>query len=258
MAARRAAVTRRPDLASDALKLALGPLLIAQAIRTRQRLPRLPEPDGPRNGAVGRGQDVSLLVLGDSSAAGVGVESQDEALATQLARALAASARCRVQWQLRARSGITTAQALDLLREAPVEPAAVAVVVTGVNDVTDQIRPATAVAAREALRRALRDDCGVRHVVLTPVPPMHRFAGLPQPLRWIAGRDAAAHDRALADWAARRDDVSHLALDLPLGPGLLARDGFHPGPTVYRAWGEALAGHIAGRVLPRIETPRGD
>ena len=238
---------------SLALKLALGPLLVAQAVHARRRLPRLPEADGPRRGAVGRGRRLSLLVLGDSSAAGVGVATQDEALAARLAHELAERACRRVEWRLQARSGITTAQALDLLREEAPEPAALAVVVTGVNDVIDQVPPPRAVAARTALHQALRTEFGVRHLVLTPVPPMHRFAGLPQPLRWVAGRDAAAHDRAVARWAAAHADVTHLALDLPLDATLLARDGFHPGPQVYRAWGEALADHIARQVLPRIE-----
>ena len=239
---------------SLALKLALGPLLVAQAVHTRRRLPRLPEADGPREGVTGHGRPLSLLVLGDSSAAGVGVRTQDEALAARLATALSERVWRRVAWRLQARSGITTAQALALLREQSLQPAAVAVVVTGVNDVIEQVPPRRAVEARAALRQMLRDEFGVRHLVLTPLPPMHRFAGLPQPLRWMAGRDAAAHDRALARWAERHADVSHLALDLPLDATLLARDGFHPGPQVYRAWGEALADHIARQVLPRIES----
>jgi lysophospholipase L1-like esterase len=238
---------------SLALKLALGPVLIAQAMHTRRRLPKLPEADGPRRGSAGQGHALSLLVLGDSSAAGVGVDTQDEALAAQLGHALAERTRRRVDWQLRARSGITTAQALALLREAPVDPAAVAVLVTGVNDVVDQVRPQRAIEARAELWRALQAEAGARHLVLTPLPPMHHFAGLPQPLRWVAGRDARLHDRALAAWAAGRRDVTHLALDLPLDAALLARDGFHPGAAVYRAWGQALAEHIAVSVLPRIE-----
>ncbi len=235
-----------------ALKLALGPLLLAQALHTRRTLPRLPEAEGPRSGAVGQGPALALLIVGDSSAAGVGVASQREALAGQLSRALAQRAERRVSWQLRARSGITSAQALALLRESPLRAADVAVVVTGVNDVVDQVRPARAVAARAALLQALRADTGVRHVVWTPLPPMHGFAGLPQPLRWLAGRDAAAHGRALATWAAGQGGVSIPAFDLPLEPGLLASDGFHPGAPVYRQWGAALAAHIADQVLPGL------
>lgn len=235
-----------------ALKLALGPLLLAQALHTRRTLPRLPEAEGPRSGAVGQGPALALLIVGDSSAAGVGVATQRQALAGQLSRALAQRAAVRVSWQLRARSGITSAQALPLLRESPLRAADLAVVVTGVNDVVDQVRPARAVAARAALLQALRAEAGVRHVVWTPLPPMHGFAGLPQPLRWLAGRDAAAHGRALAAWAAGQGGVSIPDFDLPLEPGLLASDGFHPGAPVYRQWGATLAAHIADQVLPGL------
>ena len=57
---------------SLAAKLMLSPLLVAQALLTRARLPRLPEPDGERHGVVGEGAPLRLLILGDSSAAGVG------------------------------------------------------------------------------------------------------------------------------------------------------------------------------------------
>jgi lysophospholipase L1-like esterase len=237
---------------SLAIKLALGPLLLAQALQTRRSLPRLPEAEGPRQGSVGRGAPgLGLLIVGDSSAAGVGVATQDEALAGRLSRALAQRLGRRVRWQLCALAGVTSAQAIDLLHDA--RAADVAVVVTGVNDVVDQVSPARALAAREQLLQALQQRAGIRHTVMTPVPPMHRFAGLPQPLRWVAGRDAAVHEQALARWAAQRAAVSHLPFELPMDdPTLLARDGFHPGAPLYRLWGDALAEHIASAVWPRL------
>jgi hypothetical protein len=38
---------------SLAVKLALSPLLVAQALVTRRRMPRLPEPSGQRHGVAG-------------------------------------------------------------------------------------------------------------------------------------------------------------------------------------------------------------
>ena len=59
--------------------------------------------------AVGSPWPFRLLIVGDSSAAGVGVRTQAQALAGHLSRALASGARRKVHWQLVARSGITTA-----------------------------------------------------------------------------------------------------------------------------------------------------
>ena len=240
---------------SLALKIALAPLLVAQAVATRRRAPRLPEADGPREGRVGEGERLSLLIVGDSSAAGVGVRRQDEALAGHLTRALAQSASRRVHWQLVAQSGITTAQALELVRQVRPMPADIAVAVLGVNDVIDQVPPQRAVQQRAALADWLRHAAGVRHVVFAPLPPVHRFPLLPQPLRHVMGRDAMRHDEAMARWAATRDDVSHLPIALELGPEHMAEDGFHPGEPVYRATAQALAAYIAERLIPQETNP---
>jgi lysophospholipase L1-like esterase len=243
---------------SLAAKLVLSPVLVAQALATRRRMPRLPEAEGPREGVVGDGPPaLRLLIGGDSSAAGVGVAKQDEALAGHTVRPLADRLGAAVAWRLVARSGLTTAQCADLLAEAA-EPwrADVAVFALGVNDVIDQVPTRRAIAARERLLNVLRERGGVRHVIFMPLPPVHRFPGLPQPLRWVMGADARRHDEALARWAAERaragGDVSHIPIDLPLDPKVMASDGFHPGERVYRLCGLALADHIATHVWPRL------
>jgi len=124
---------------SLALKLALSPLLVAQALRARARLPRLPEPEGPHQGVVGKGPKLQVLVVGDSSAVGVGVAHQRDALVGQLMPRLAKACGARVEWRLLARSGLTSAQTLALLQGAGQVHADLAVLVTGVNDVVDQV-----------------------------------------------------------------------------------------------------------------------
>ena len=215
-------------------------------------MPRLPEAAGERDGVVGRGPLLRLLIVGDSSAAGVGVAVQSQALAGHLPKALAAQTAARVRWRLLARAGLTSAQCLDQLLSDVALHADVAVVVLGVNDVIDQVPSQRAVAAREAIANRLRNGHGVAHVVFAPLPPVQHFPGLPQPLRWIAGRDAKRHDDAVAAWASTRADVSHVPIDLPLNTALMADDGFHPGEPVYRICGTVLAEHIATQVWPRM------
>ena len=69
----------------------------------------------------------------------------------------------------------------------------------------------------------------------------------------MMGADASRHDTALAAWAARRRDVSHVAIDLELTADVMAEDGFHPDEPVYRICGEALALHIATTVWPQLD-----
>ncbi len=231
---------------SLAWKLMLAPVLVTQAVATRRRAPILPEAEGPREGRTGRGRDpLRLLIAGDSSAAGVGVLHQDQAFVGHLTRELHRRMSRPVRWSLHARSGLTTQQVHALLRGQPLLRSELAVVVTGVNDVLDLVTPRRAVQHREALADWLLRHAGVRHVFFTPLPPMHRFPLLPQPLKRIIGDDARDHNDALARWAATRGGVSFVPIELELAAEHMAHDGFHPGEPVYRHCGDAVAAFIA-------------
>lgn len=233
--------------AALAYKLALSPLLVVQALATRRRAQKLPEATGERAGHVGGtgAVPIRLLIAGDSSAAGVGVIDQSEAVAGHLVHTAHRVIGRPVAWQLRARSGLTTRGVHAMLEADPPMPADVAIVVTGVNDVVDQISARRALDHRRALAEWLLQRGLARHVVFAPLPPIHRFPLLPEPLRSVMGRDAVRHDRALAEWAATRTDVSHAEIALDLHAGVMASDGFHPGAPVYRTCGEALGRKVA-------------
>ncbi|MDP3084436.1 MAG: SGNH/GDSL hydrolase family protein, partial [Rubrivivax sp.] len=209
---------------------------------------------GERHGVVGSGAPVRLLIVGDSSAAGVGVVEQRNALASQLAARLADACQAQIEWRLVAESGLTTAQALRLLQRQAHWAADLAVIVTGVNDVVDQVPSHHAVAARNGLANALRNGYGVRHVCFAPLPPIHHFPGLPQPLRWVAGADARRHNAALKRWVATRTDVSLVDMEMPLNRGVMAVDGFHPGEPVYRYCAGSIAHHLASEVWPQFRS----
>ena len=239
---------------SLALKLVLSPLLIAQAMAARRRAKVLPEAAGPREGRLGgRGPALRVLIAGDSSAAGVGVAHQDQSVAGYFTRTLHPRIGRPLLWTLRARSGLTTKQVHALLQAERPAAADIAVVITGVNDVIDQLPSHRAVAHRAALADWLLAEQMATHVVFAPLPPIHQFPLLPQPLRRVMGDDARRHNDALSAWALTRSDVSCLHIPLVLSPDTMASDGFHPGEPVYRLCGEALAGFVADQLI-RLET----
>lgn len=100
-------------------KITLGPVLLAQGLYTRWVTPRLPEPVGERAGVSGIGPRLRLLILGDSAAAGVGVTSQDDALAGKLVARL--SGDFAVSWRLLAQSGLDTREVVQLLERSAAE-----------------------------------------------------------------------------------------------------------------------------------------
>ncbi len=237
--------------ATLAAKLALMPLLIAQGRRVRGTALKLPEAAGERRGVAGTGKvALRVLIVGDSSAAGVGVGTQDEAFAGQLAHALAERTGAAVGWQLVATSGHTAHDAARALAGATLATADLLVTALGVNDVVSQTRPAQFLAALDEIHALAVTRAQVTHSWHCGLPPMGTFPLLPQPLRWILGRDAAHLDNALVRHL--EGQTARLHLPLPEAPrmpgkddatpeGWMARDGFHPGLLGYRQWGRQVA-----------------
>lgn len=240
-------------LTSIPARLLLAPVLIAQGMRVRRRALVLPEPEGPRAGQVGQGPRLRLLIAGDSSAAGVGVTHQDQALCGQLVAVLAAD--FTVDWRLEARTGATTAQILRHLRASAGGPVDAVVLALGVNDVTRQVPLRRWLAEQAALAGLLTGAWGARLVLRSGLPPMDRFPLLPRPLRDVLGAQARAFDRALA--AASTGTLGHLPFDpARLAPDMMAADGFHPGATVYALWAQQVAERIRSRFAPGLAAPR--
>lgn len=227
-----------PIAADQILRVPLLPVLAAQAVSVRRNAQQLPEPSGPREGREGRGPRLRLLIAGDSSAAGVGAGTQQQALSGFLVARLARH--YSVEWRLEATTGHTTQDTIDRLGKLEGTFDA-AVTALGVNDVTRAVTQQKFTAQQTRLLDHLTVKLGVRRVVVTAVPQMNRFPALPQPLAWVLGRQAARLDKGLQQAVEAFPQARHLPLDLPDDPALAAPDGYHPSPKAYRLWAEAAA-----------------
>ena len=220
----------------------LSPLLLFQAVHLRQRALRLPEAGGARAGTIGTGQSLRILIVGDSSAAGVGAQTQQTALAGQLALALAPH--FRVEWHLIASTGATTPTTLARLRSADVPAADIVLVILGVNDVTRGGLMEGWLRCHATLRTLLRERTGARRLYIAQIPPLGAFPLLPDPLRWLLGRRASRFDAALCKALKGEVDTAHVTLPATLDAGDMAADGFHPGPVIYAVWAKEMARRI--------------
>ncbi|MDJ0813801.1 MAG: SGNH/GDSL hydrolase family protein [Woeseiaceae bacterium] len=223
----------------------LAPLLLVQGRRTRSRVPVLPEAPGAREGTAGAGPALRVLVVGDSAAAGVGAGHQDEALLGRLVADLGAD--FSVTWALHATSGHTTKNALDRLDQLPQQDFDVAVTSLGVNDTISMVSLRGWRRRQARLRALLRDKFNVSALVISGLPPVHRFPALPQPLRWHVGQRAGQLNRALANDVANQPDCRFIDLRISGDVADMAVDGFHPGPPIYAEWARQVAEAIRDR-----------
>lgn len=233
--------------------LALLPVLLPQALHTRRHALRLEPAAGEQQGEVPGSHDqapLRLLVIGESTVAGVGVEQQADGLVAQLAQALAADGRA-VQWRAVGENGITARQAAERLLPLSLQaPADLVLLVFGVNDTTH-------FSSRRAWLDGLRAmvmawQARGAQVTLSAVPPLARFHALPWLLRQVLGWRGRLLDRELRELAASLG-VRHCAPTLAFEPAYLARDGYHPSALGYRVWASGLAGLLRAERSAAIE-----
>ncbi|HEY0848144.1 MAG TPA: SGNH/GDSL hydrolase family protein [Noviherbaspirillum sp.] len=229
----------------ELIALPMLPFLIAQGRRTRRITPRLPEAEGPSAGMVGgtRGRPLSLLTVGESPVAGVGVRTHDEAITGQLAQALAARLGRPVAWRACGKNGVTAREALsEVIPAIPREPVDVVLVAFGVNDTT-AFRPVSRWRRDLTdLLDAVRDRCQPQLILLSGVPPVAHFPALPQPLRWVMGLKADTLDMAVKGIAKKQARTHYVPLALDTrDAAMMASDGYHPSAKGCAAWAALLA-----------------
>lgn len=210
-----------------------------------------------RVGHVGDGPAaLHVVALGDSVAAGVGVDRGVDTIAGRLAFRLADEGD-PVSWAIHARGGLTAVGVTALLERPDVAgdlaEADAVVVSVGVNDLLRLRRLAWWRRDLEILLARVIAVSGAE-VVLLGMPPMAAFSSLPGPVRALLGRLAGRMDDVGRE-VAGRCDVQHLALPvgLLLADGAFAADGFHPSAQSHDQLAEVVAS-----VLPDLTTGASD
>ncbi|WP_232802228.1 SGNH/GDSL hydrolase family protein [Alloalcanivorax mobilis] len=184
-------------------------------------------------------------MIGESTAAGVGVQHHHQGLAAHTARALATRLRRPVHWHTLGVNGIRAAALLEHLRQHPFhEPADLAIISLGVNDTTDLTTTRQYRRALNQLIDTLRQHQPGLPVYLLALPPMQHFTALPAPLRQLLGHRATRLDREQHTLAARLNGVYHLAYPAVQEAEYLAEDGYHPSEKGYRYIGERVAARV--------------
>lgn len=235
-------------MTSRAIAVLLSPVLGPQAWRVRRRTPVLSEAGGVRDGTVDGppGTTLRLLVLGESTAVGVGVSDQRDALGFRLAVDLARIHNTRVVWHVVGRTGADVrAVTSQLLGDLPGELDLI-VVVLGVNDTLRLSSPRAWRTEVTRLVITLRPRLlpGGR-IALLGVPDFGAIPALPRPLRTVLCRHGRVLDRELVRIATDDPRVVHVpAPPLPTDD-VYAADRFHPSAVGYTAWARHIASEVS-------------
>ena len=258
-------------IASVARDVLLAPIYLYQGRKIKRDTVRLPEPNGERHGQVqlndaieslkeAHKRTLNLMVVGDSAAAGVGSETQQEALVGNLIPVLTQQSAIQNQfdilnWSLQATTGHTS---FDILRRlyvlpAPSQPVDVMVLSVGVNDTTSKVSVDKWQQQIESIIAIAQRKFGVRELIFLSLPPMAQMPAIPAPLSNFVGAKASILDKTLQQVCAAHDSVTYMATDFPrmiaeYSNGtpidikvMFASDGFHPSSLMYGYWAQQLS-----------------
>ena len=261
-------------IAAVAKDVFLAPVYLYQGHKIKRDTVRLPEPNGERHGQVqldnptgnlpntlkdNRQQTLNLMIVGDSAAAGVGSQTQQEALVGNLIPLLTQQPIIQTKfnilnWSLQATTGHTS---FDILRRlyimpAPNLPIDVMILSVGVNDTTSSVSVDKWQQQIENIITIVQRKFGVRELIFLSLPPMAQMPAIPAPLNNFVGAKASILDNTLQQVCAAHDNVTYMATDFarmidehsngtPIDIRVMfASDGFHPSSLMYGYWAQQL------------------
>ena len=224
--------------ASRAFLVLHGFRILSQKKRVEAAAERLPDAALPWEGKLDGPDPLRLLVIGDSTAAGTGAATQEEALPGALARELQARTGRGVIWRAVGENGATTGEFRERhLTDALARPADLVFLSLGANDA---LRARSAHAFARDLRvvlETLSDRLPDARILMANLPIFIRFELLPEPTRTTLYRHSRNLERAARAVIAR--DPRWMITDQvppPYGPDFFASDQFHPSASGYTDW----------------------
>jgi len=227
------------------------PVYVWQGVSLRLRIERLHPAIIPHEGRFpGKGEEIRLLVAGDSSVAGVGMTALEETLAWNLAKTVAERTGRPVYWRAAGANSATSTDLRDhVLPHVERRDFTHVVLAVGTNDMKNFHVIRRFKKSFGTLLYTTRTRFPHARIVWSPVADMTRIPALPRALGRILQMRAELINAMGARLCEERGAI--MADPVPIhGPQGFARDGFHAGPAGYHSWAEHLASYLVAEPEP--------
>lgn len=223
----------------------LLPVALFKGLGVRRTVPRLPPPRGRPKGQIGEGEaGTRLLIIGDSSAAGVGADQIGDTLGPQLAALLHEATGRPVAWRNAGANSATAAQVRDYVVPHIEERDFTHVIIAvGTNDAKNFKSRSAFKKGFGGLLYAIHARWPDAEVFWSPVIAMADVPALPSSLGFILGLRAQIINAMGVQLCRERNATAITPLPVE-GPGGFAVDGFHANALGYKHWAQHIARFI--------------
>ncbi|PVZ68208.1 SGNH/GDSL hydrolase family protein [Pelagibaculum spongiae] len=231
--------------------LLAAPLLLVawwQGKKLKQHALRFPEAKGSRNGLIVQPEKntpsssnkqpaLCICIIGESPAAGVGIDQFHHSLAPNIAQQFALKTFRQVQWQALAKNGSTLQQLIEQ-QAGYFQPQDISLVIMGVNDATGLTSSRRWKQQLRQLIELLRNSQS-QQIAFSATPALEQFPGMPKPLGWIMGIRSRIINLSLGE-VCLEQNCHWITGDFQLEIGMMAVDGFHPSRSGVKGWAHSL------------------
>jgi len=220
----------------------LAPLLALQGQITRWKVGVLPDASGDKHGKYGEGNNAAkLLVIGESTIAGLGARTHDLALAGRFARQLSEQIRRPVEWNVIGKNGVTARRTIDeLLPQMPDERFEYILVGIGGNDVMKLSSPVKWRRDMLELLGLLREKNPDAVIFITNCPMIIASPIMPQPIKTILWELSKMHNDNILEFTRGMERVFYYPQPVKVNFEGFFADGIHPSEQGYADWAAAM------------------
>ena len=213
-------------------------LILPQAIYVKRTTLRLPEAEA-MDKAPANPNAFQLVHIGESTVAGVGVQTLDQGFTANIASQLESHTSQAVQWHTLGVNGIRLKALIEQAKSQGIPKANMVMVTMGVNDTTGFTQIKRWQSQLIELIEWLKPHC-TGPIIFTQVPPMMKFPALPAPLRYFIGLRALVIDAYLQKVCGHFEGVFYVGVEPNFETELMAEDGYHPSAKGYQEWSRAI------------------
>ena len=251
---------------ASVLSWCLLPIYVTVGPTVRARTVRMVPAAGPNRGHFpGAGAPIRMLVVGDSSAAAVGVANTRDGLASRIAEGVAESSGRPVSWVAHGHNSAVASDLRDhIVPHLPDEPFTHIVISVGANDAKNFHSSGRWRHGFGTLLYALRTRYPDAKIVWSRLFHFSKLPAVPAPLGWFLDLRRCIFNRIADELCIERGAHAAPPMEITSSDGLSA-DGFHASALGYRMWGRHIADHITSldppprrrsvpNVRPRIVT----